>query len=179
MMTKPLINIIVAIGKNNRAIGKNNALLWHISDDLKRFKALTTGQTVIMGRKTFESIGHALPNRNNIIMIEEIRAELRRARRKDKEEEPSVNKELVILTRSVEKLVKIVTDQAEEIKQLKEQIKNIDSNQKELKHNVYADDDINVFMIDESKQNAQDTMITQSEINRGREKFKKERRRRN
>ena len=112
-------------------------------------------------------------------MIEEIRAELRRARRKDKEEEPSVNKELVILTRSVEKLVKIVTDQAEEIKQLKEQIKNIDSNQKELKHNVYADDDINVFMIDESKQNAQDTMITQSEINRGREKFKKERRRRN
>lgn len=62
------ISIIVAVGKNNRAIGKTGALLWRISDDLKRFKALTTGHPIIMGRKTFESIGRALPNRTNIVI---------------------------------------------------------------------------------------------------------------
>ncbi len=56
------------MGKRTRALGKNNALLWHISDDLKRFKALTTGHPIIMGRKTFESIGKALPNRTNIVI---------------------------------------------------------------------------------------------------------------
>ena len=62
------ISIIAAVGANNRAIGKTGALLWRISDDLKRFKALTTGHTVIMGRKTFDSIGKALPNRTNIVI---------------------------------------------------------------------------------------------------------------
>lgn len=62
------ISIIVAVGKNNRAIGKTGGLLWRIADDLKRFKALTTGHPIIMGRKTFESIGKALPNRTNIVI---------------------------------------------------------------------------------------------------------------
>lgn len=61
------ISLIVAAAKNN-AIGKDNALLWHLSADLKRFKALTTGHPVIMGRKTFESIGKPLPNRRNIVI---------------------------------------------------------------------------------------------------------------
>jgi dihydrofolate reductase len=68
MMTKPTINIIVAISKQTRAIGKGNELLWRIPDDLKRFKALTTGHPIIMGRKTYESIGKPLLNRTNIIV---------------------------------------------------------------------------------------------------------------
>ena len=68
---KKEVNIIVAIGKN-REIGKNNHLIWKISDDLKRFKALTTGHPIIMGRKTFESIGKPLPNRTNIIITRNI-----------------------------------------------------------------------------------------------------------
>ncbi len=62
-----VVSIVVAISEN-RVIGKNNQLLWHISADLKRFKKLTTGHTVIMGRKTFESIGQPLPNRLNIVI---------------------------------------------------------------------------------------------------------------
>lgn len=61
------ITIIAAIGNNNE-LGKNNALLWSLPDDLKNFKEQTTGNTIIMGRKTFESIGRALPNRNNIVV---------------------------------------------------------------------------------------------------------------
>ena len=64
---KKEINIVVAIGKN-RVIGKNNQLIWKISDDLKRFKAITSGYPIIMGRKTFESIGKPLPNRTNIVV---------------------------------------------------------------------------------------------------------------
>jgi dihydrofolate reductase len=63
----PVISIIVAIAKNN-VIGANNQLIWHISEDLKRFKTLTTGHHIIMGRRTFESIGKPLPNRTNIIV---------------------------------------------------------------------------------------------------------------
>ena len=59
--------IIVAIADNN-AIGKDNALLWHISEDLKFFKRTTMGCPVIMGRKTFESIGRPLPKRVNIVI---------------------------------------------------------------------------------------------------------------
>lgn len=62
-----IISIIVAIAENN-AIGKNNDLLWHLPGDLKKFKATTTGHTIIMGRKTFESIGKPLPNRRSIII---------------------------------------------------------------------------------------------------------------
>ena len=60
-------NIIVAIADNN-AIGRDNELLWHISEDLKFFKRQTLGSPVIMGRKTFESIGRALPGRVNIVI---------------------------------------------------------------------------------------------------------------
>jgi dihydrofolate reductase len=62
-----MFSIIVAIGKNGE-IGKKNKLLWHIPEDLKNFKKITTGKTVIMGRKTFESIGKPLPNRRNIVI---------------------------------------------------------------------------------------------------------------
>lgn len=65
-----MISIIAAIGKN-RELGKNNALLWHIPEDMKRFKDLTTGQVVIMGRKTYESLPprfRPLPNRINIVV---------------------------------------------------------------------------------------------------------------
>lgn len=61
-----MLSIIVAKAKNN-TIGKNNKLLWHISDDLKRFKKITTGHTIIMGRKTFESLEKVLPDRKHII----------------------------------------------------------------------------------------------------------------
>lgn len=62
-----MLSIIVAVADNN-AIGCHNKLIWHISEDLQRFKRLTTSHTVIMGRKTFESIGRALPNRHNIVI---------------------------------------------------------------------------------------------------------------
>ncbi len=65
------ISIIAAIAKN-RELGKNNKLLWRIPEDLKRFKALTLNHPVIMGRKTYESIGHTLPNRTNIIITRNI-----------------------------------------------------------------------------------------------------------
>lgn len=67
-MNKPIISIIAAIAEKNRAIGKDNKLLWHIPEDLKRFKKLTTRHAVIMGQKTYESIGRPLPNRTNIII---------------------------------------------------------------------------------------------------------------
>jgi dihydrofolate reductase len=61
------VSIIVAMA-NNRAIGKDNQLLWHIPEDLKYFKKTTFGKPIIMGRKTFESIGRALPGRLNIVV---------------------------------------------------------------------------------------------------------------
>ncbi|MDQ2179881.1 dihydrofolate reductase [Marinifilum sp. D714] len=61
------IAIIVAASRNN-VIGKDNQLIWRLSADLKRFKALTTGHTIIMGRKTFDSIGKPLPNRTSVII---------------------------------------------------------------------------------------------------------------
>lgn len=67
-MNYPKISLIAAIASGNRALGKDNKLIYKIPDDLKRFKELTTGHVVIMGRKTFESIGRALPNRMNIIV---------------------------------------------------------------------------------------------------------------
>lgn len=66
------LSIIVACAQN-MAIGKNNDLLWHISDDLKRFKALTSGHTVIMGRKTFDSLPKKpLPKRRNIVVTHDL-----------------------------------------------------------------------------------------------------------
>ena len=68
------INVIVAMTKS-RVIGKDGALPWHLSEDLKLFRAHTTGNIVIMGRKTFDSIGRPLPNRRNIVVSKSIREE--------------------------------------------------------------------------------------------------------
>lgn len=62
-----MLSIIVAKAKNN-VIGKNNSMLWKLPDDLKRFKEKTSGHTIIMGRKTFESLGGILPDRKHIIL---------------------------------------------------------------------------------------------------------------
>jgi dihydrofolate reductase len=61
------VSIVVAIAQNN-AIGKDNKLLWHLPRDLKHFKEITTGGTIIMGRKTYDSVGRPLPNRRNIVI---------------------------------------------------------------------------------------------------------------
>ena len=62
-----MLSIIAVIGKN-REIGKNNGLIWNLPGDLKRFRQITGGHPVIMGRHTFQSIGHPLPNRTNILI---------------------------------------------------------------------------------------------------------------
>ena len=93
-----MISIIVAIARDN-AIGRKNNLLWHISEDLKYFKKVTLGHPVIMGRKTFESIGRPLPGRKNIVVsksgnisnpsvetAEDLEELLKSLRRKRKEE---------------------------------------------------------------------------------------------
>lgn len=66
-----MLSIIVAKASNN-IIGKNNALIWHLPEDLKRFKKLTTGHTIIMGRRTFESLGRILPNRKHVILCNDM-----------------------------------------------------------------------------------------------------------
>lgn len=62
-----IVTIVVAISENH-VIGKENKLLWHMPNDLKHFREITSGHTVIMGRKTFESVGKPLPKRRNIII---------------------------------------------------------------------------------------------------------------
>ena len=62
-----MLSLIVVKGKNNE-IGKDNKLLWDLPEDMKNFKKLTNGKTVIMGRKTYESIGRPLPNRMNVVV---------------------------------------------------------------------------------------------------------------
>lgn len=66
-----MLSIIVAVAKNN-AIGKDNKLLWHLPEDLKRFKKLTMNKNIIMGRKTFESLGRVLPNRKHIVLCNDM-----------------------------------------------------------------------------------------------------------
>ena len=66
-MNRARINIIAVVGKNGE-LGKDNKLLWSLQSDLQRFKALTMGHPIIIGRKTFESIGKALPGRTNIVI---------------------------------------------------------------------------------------------------------------
>jgi dihydrofolate reductase len=61
------LSLIVAVAKNN-VIGLNNTLPWHLPEDLKRFRALTTGHHIIMGRKTYESLGRLLPGRTTVIV---------------------------------------------------------------------------------------------------------------
>lgn len=67
------ISLIAALDRN-RAIGRGNALPWHLPDDLKRFKALTLGKPLLMGRKTAESLGRALPGRRNLVLTRSGRA---------------------------------------------------------------------------------------------------------
>ncbi len=62
-----ILSVIAAVARNN-VIGNENKLLWHMPADLKHFKSVTSGHSVIMGRKTYESIGRALPNRRNIVI---------------------------------------------------------------------------------------------------------------
>ncbi len=62
-----MLSIIVAFANNN-VIGKDNKLIWKLPDDLKRFRNITSGKTIIMGRKTFESLGRVLPNRFHIVL---------------------------------------------------------------------------------------------------------------
>ncbi len=62
-----IITIVVAISENH-VIGKDNKLLWRLPNDLKHFKEITTGHTIIMGRKTYDSVGKPLPNRRNIVI---------------------------------------------------------------------------------------------------------------
>jgi dihydrofolate reductase len=66
-MSSPRFSILVAMAKN-RVIGRNNALPWQLSPDLKRFKQLTMGHHIVMGRKTYESIGRPLPGRTSVIV---------------------------------------------------------------------------------------------------------------
>jgi dihydrofolate reductase len=65
------LSIVVAVADNG-VIGKDNALLWRLPDDLKYFKAITMGKPIVMGRKTFESIGRPLPGRTNIVVSRQV-----------------------------------------------------------------------------------------------------------
>ena len=62
-----MVSVIVAVAENG-VIGDKNSLLWHISEDLRNFKRVTSGHPVIMGRKTFDSLGRPLPNRTNVVI---------------------------------------------------------------------------------------------------------------
>ena len=64
--------ILIAAAAQNNALGKNNELVWHLPKDFKRFKALTTGHHIIMGRKTFESFPKPLPNRTHIVISRQV-----------------------------------------------------------------------------------------------------------
>lgn len=66
--TKPTLSLIVAMTEKNWVMGRNNALPWHYPEDLKFFKAKTLGSPILMGRKTYESIGRPLPGRANIVI---------------------------------------------------------------------------------------------------------------
>ena len=67
-MTGVVVSQIVAIATNSRAIGKDNQLLWHVPEDLKHFKKTTMGKPIVMGRKTYDSVGFPLPGRTNIVI---------------------------------------------------------------------------------------------------------------
>ena len=70
-----MLSIIVAIANEN-VIGKDNKLIWHLPEDLKRFKQITSGHKIIMGRKTFESLGRVLPNRKHIILCNDMKMDI-------------------------------------------------------------------------------------------------------
>ncbi|MBX4265448.1 dihydrofolate reductase [Clostridium estertheticum] len=93
-----MLTFIVAIG-DNFAIGKNNDLLWHFSKDLKRFKQITSGNTIIMGRKTFESLPGILPSRHHIVIT--------------KNKDFVINDERVTIFNSKEELLAFMKDSEE------------------------------------------------------------------
>ncbi len=70
-----MLSIIVAIANEN-VIGKDNQLIWHLPEDLKRFKEITSGHKIIMGRKTFESLGRVLPNRKHIVLCNDMNMDI-------------------------------------------------------------------------------------------------------
>ncbi|MEK7495438.1 MAG: dihydrofolate reductase [Patescibacteria group bacterium] len=97
-----MINIIAAIGKN-RELGKDNKLLWHIPEDFKRFKDLTSGHVIIMGRKTYESLPEnfrPLPNRVNIVITRDKKFTISSRSKKDGNSE-------VIICNSLEEAIKV------------------------------------------------------------------------
>lgn len=93
-----MLSIIVAISDNN-VIGKDNKLLWHIPEDMKRFKRLTTGHVIIMGRKTFESLPNILPNRKHIVLT--------------RDTSYKVNNENVEIVNDIEGIEKYINDKEE------------------------------------------------------------------
>lgn len=93
-----MFSIIVAIADNN-AIGKNNSLLWHFSKDLKRFKTITMGSPIIMGRKTFQSLPAILPGRQHIVITQN--------------KDFKVDDERVTVVYSIEELLLTVDDKKE------------------------------------------------------------------
>jgi len=98
-MEKPIVSIIAVISKQKRAMGIKNGLLWKIEGDLPRFKALTTGHPIIMGRKTYESIGRPLPNRTNIVVTRN----------------PEFKVDGVVRAESLEEALEIAKEEKEEI----------------------------------------------------------------
>lgn len=108
------VSLIVAIGKQGQ-IGKANKLLWHLPDDLKNFKKLTTNHPIIMGRKTFESIGRPLPQRTNIVIssqaiasvitVPNLEAAIEYAKKYDQEEAFIIGGALVYKTSLDQKVV--------------------------------------------------------------------------
>lgn len=95
-----MISIICAVANNN-VIGKDNSLIWHLSSDLKRFKKLTENHTIIMGRKTFESLPGVLPKRKHIIFT--------------RDENFSIDNEAVEISNSIDTIIKNFKDSDEEV----------------------------------------------------------------
>jgi len=93
-----MLSTIVAVAKNN-VIGKDNKLIWHLPEDLKRFKSITTGKVIIMGRKTFESLGRVLPNRKHVILCNDM--------------EMNIEDENVEILDSIDKLDKYINTEEE------------------------------------------------------------------
>lgn len=95
-----MLSLIVAIANDN-VIGKNNKLIWHISNDLKRFKQITSGKKMIMGRKTFESLPGVLPNREHIILT--------------RDENYSVDSDQVTIEHDFDSIIKKYLDSKDEV----------------------------------------------------------------
>lgn len=93
-----MLSIIAAVSDNN-VIGKDNKLIWRLPEDLKRFKELTIGHTIIMGRKTFESLGRVLPNRKHIVLT--------------RDEGYHVDDENVMIINDIEKLEPYINEEVE------------------------------------------------------------------